>query len=1479
MIGLVAILSLPATCRGLSARQLSDSRGNDVEATSRDHPRTGRWLDVRKRYSRAADRSSGISGGAGDHNRLGALVRGGPAMRFADVACLRRGLAPAFVAVAFGLFAGSALAAGQVSFVRQFGGVGAGSGDLNAAAGLAVDPTTGNVLVADDDNERIDEFTSSGTFVKAWGAGVADGSSTAYETCNATATPCRQGVASGSAGGLNRPLSVAADASGDVFVADSGNNRIDEFDSSGTFVKAWGWGVTPGRSAAFQTCTASSTCQAGTSNPGDGGLASVFGVAVGSTGDVFVADYGASRVSVFDPSSTPVAFVRTWGWGVADQQQQFEICTSGCRSGSSGTGAGGQGGSFDGASGLTVDPSRGDVYVLDSLNYRVQQFHATGAFVRTWGWGVADGQSQLETCTTAASDSTGCQPGISGHGGAGQFANGIAQPVGIAFDATGNLDAVDQFNNRVQQFTTDGTFQNMFGYGVADGASGFENCTSSCQQGTEGTSPGELELPTGIATDTAGDIYVADGDVIEQYSGPVVPASPSAPTGLTAATASATEIDLGWNAVPGATGYQVLRGTTPGGPYTRIATPTGTTHDDTGLTPSTTYYYVVEATNSGGASANSSEASSRTSASSEPTVSTGGTEQVSSSGATLDATVNPHGEPTNYHFVYGTTTSYGHASPTYDGGEGATDAAVNGDIVSLQPSTTYHYAIVATNVSGTATGSDQTFTTAAAASGGGIPAAPLAPTGLAATANGQSLNLSWTASAGATGYQVLRGTSSGAETLLDTSNANAYTDRATTAGAIYYYEVRATNAGGTSDDSNEASATTASGPPTPHTLAVSKDGAGSGTVTSSPSGINCVPACSTQFPAGTLVTLTATADSGFSFGGWSGGGCSGTRTCQVTMSSDQAVTATFVPTSSPPTLDATTGAAHDIMTSSATLSGLVDPQGMDAHYWFQYGTTSAYGSATSSDDAGDRNGFVGEVTLTGLPPATTYHYRIVAQQGSASPVEGAERSFTTAAAPPVTASTDTPASLSATSATLAGTIDPQGGTVSYYFRYGRTAGYGQRTSGGTVRPAGGNQEVSEDITGLSASTTYHYELIVGDGSVLGGDQHFTTSQAGVPTVAFQGPPQQHEGSVDSLDASSYAAFAVVLGSDGPGSVRLHFVPADGSGPAVDSAPASFSGSQSVSIQATIGYQQTFGQTPAGPGLLLGDRNYVVTAVATTESGTSMTSTPLNFTAAKGDEPPLCRQAQGTAALDVMTRERGVAAAPHAVRPDAGIPQNQGKDSACGQDAVTVVSVTSTTAELQWAVGSQSGDPDTAPYLDYTGVVGYGLSDAYGRTATPTISGRVADVKLSNLASGAVYHAHLDLGNADGFDIDHGRDVVFATSPVSQVAASGTVTKGTVTQTASCPSRSACSGTVVLYQGTGGLAGDIARTKAHPLVVLGRGKFKIPAHKHGAIQVRLNAAGKRLARRRQTIAVTEVITTTTRGHAARTVRELRLHVRP
>jgi hypothetical protein len=83
------------------------------------------------------------------------------------------------------------------------------------------------------------------------------------------------------------------------------------------------------------------------------------------------------------------------------------------------------------------------------------------------------------------------------------------------------------------------------------------------------------------------------------------------------------------------------------------------------------------------------------------------------------------------------------------------------------------------------------------------------------------------------------------------------------------------------------------GTSTSYALAVTKSGGGSGTVASSPSGINCGSTCNASFSSGTSVTLTATAASGSTFGGWSGA-CSGTATsCTVSMTAARNVTAAF----------------------------------------------------------------------------------------------------------------------------------------------------------------------------------------------------------------------------------------------------------------------------------------------------------------------------------------------------------------------------------------------------------------------------------------------------------------------------------------------------------------------------------------------------------------------------------------------------------
>src|SRR3989344_2652653 len=102
-----------------------------------------------------------------------------------------------------------------------------------------------------------------------------------------------------------------------------------------------------------------------------------------------------------------------------------------------------------------------------------------------------------------------------------------------------------------------------------------------------------------------------------------------------------------------------------------------------------------------------------------------------------------------------------------------------------------------------------------------------------------------------------------------------------TSNTIYYYCVVANNGLGYSFGSVRNFTTPVVAAPSTYTLSASKSGTGSGTVTSSPAGINCGADCSETYNFGTSVTLTATISAGSTFTGWSGAGCSGTGTCAV----------------------------------------------------------------------------------------------------------------------------------------------------------------------------------------------------------------------------------------------------------------------------------------------------------------------------------------------------------------------------------------------------------------------------------------------------------------------------------------------------------------------------------------------------------------------------------------------------------------------
>ncbi len=187
------------------------------------------------------------------------------------------------------------------NFLRAFGSKGIQTGQFGSPCGVAVDKQSGNIIVADTDNSRIQVFDSNGVFVRAFGS------------------------LGSSNGELHDPLGVAVDRKGNIIVADTENNRIQVFNSCGHFLHDFGEFLDPS------------------------------GVAVNKEGDIIVADTNSHCIQVFD--------------FYGNIKHTF---------GSEGTSIG----KFKGPCGVAVDRNSNILVVDDD---RIQVFNFDGAFVGTIG--------------------------------------------------------------------------------------------------------------------------------------------------------------------------------------------------------------------------------------------------------------------------------------------------------------------------------------------------------------------------------------------------------------------------------------------------------------------------------------------------------------------------------------------------------------------------------------------------------------------------------------------------------------------------------------------------------------------------------------------------------------------------------------------------------------------------------------------------------------------------------------------------------------------------------------------------------------------------------------------------------------------------------------------------------------------------------------------------------------------------------------
>src|SRR5262249_53568940 len=148
---------------------------------------------------------------------------------------------------------------------------------------------------------------------------------------------------------------------------------------------------------------------------------------------------------------------------------------------------------------------------------------------------------------------------------------------------------------------------------------------------------------------------------------------------------------------------------------------------------------------------------------------------------------------------------------------------------------------------------------------------------------------------------------------------------------------------------------------------------------------------------------------------------------------------TFTTSAAAPT--PTTLAATGITSTNATLNGSVNPNGAATSAYFRYGLTTNYGSFSVTTALAATNVTLSVSNLiSGLAPATIYHFQLVASN-SAGTTLGTDLTFTTSAAAP-SATTLAATSITSTNATLNGSVNPNGAAASAYFRYGLTTNYG-----------------------------------------------------------------------------------------------------------------------------------------------------------------------------------------------------------------------------------------------------------------------------------------------------------------------------------------------------------------------------------------------------------------------------------------------------
>jgi phosphodiesterase/alkaline phosphatase D-like protein len=213
-----------------------------------------------------------------------------------------------------------------------------------------------------------------------------------------------------------------------------------------------------------------------------------------------------------------------------------------------------------------------------------------------------------------------------------------------------------------------------------------------------------------------------------------------------------------------------------------------------------------------------------------------------------------------------------------------------------------------------------------------------------------------------------------------------------------------------------------------------------------------------------------------------------------------------------------TGPATGVEPEGATLTGALDPEGSDARYAFEWGTTAAYGheAPETMSDAGSGTGSVEASTqLSGLVPNTLYHYRLVAENSFGS-TYGADRRFTTSGPPRI--ESEPTSGIGHEEATVHARIDPDQLATSYSVEYGETTSYGQQLAKVGISAGAEPVTVSATLAGLKLGVTYHFRFVAenGAGQEVGPDQTLRTVASAPVDASFATGIRESEASLHAL---------------------------------------------------------------------------------------------------------------------------------------------------------------------------------------------------------------------------------------------------------------------------------------------------------------------------------------------------------------------------